>query len=141
MNLIHLFLFMLVLLVSGCIAGSSPALNDTGQAVASPRILVQNISIEHSVYKSAEVMRFSVLIDSNADIENAHVSASGISGKMNLRKIVNLTEGQNSVPFEFTLPRCNVCGGIRPGNHSLAVHVSCAGNVTADGSATVEIQQ
>lgn len=103
-------------------------------------IMIESIEIEKDLYYSAELMRFNATINSDTYLDEVSVKASGISGKMNLEKTVNLTEGDNIVEFEFGLPRCNVCGGIRAGTHTVNVGVYY-GELIAEHSASVEIEQ
>lgn len=174
MRIVHLSLgavFIILLLISGCISGGvteSPDAEDAQEevieeetapaeepAVEVPKIqelpepsvpegfeiFVGDIETDKDVYKSAELMKFSAPVDCNMDLEGAVVSATGISGKMNLQRPINLTEGENMMEFEYTLPKCNVCGGIRPGEQTINIRVHYNNDLIAENSASVEIQQ
>ena len=105
-----------------------------------PEISVAGVSTDKAVYHSAELLKLDVVVDSNMPLENAKVTASGINGRMNLEKTINLTEGENPVSFEYTLPKCNVCGGIAAGKYEISCGVSY-GNLTSGNSTLVEILQ
>ncbi|MCD6495909.1 MAG: hypothetical protein J7K54_01425 [Candidatus Aenigmarchaeota archaeon] len=103
-------------------------------------ISISGVSVEKKLYHSAETMRFNVSVDSDTAIDGLGISAEGISGKMLIDRKVNITPGTNLFEFEYALPRCNVCGGIRPGNHSLSVDIYYGGLIDTL-TLTVEIQQ
>ncbi len=84
-------------------------------------IEVLDVTTDKDVYKSAEKMTVEAMVYCSDDVEGVLMKATGISGKMNLEKTVDLVTGENAVTFEYTLPRCNVCGGIKPGTHSCSV--------------------
>jgi hypothetical protein len=85
-------------------------------------------------------MNLSIKIFSASALEGAEIHASGISGRMNLKKTANLSEGENEFTFTFTLPSCNVCGGIRSGTHDIECGVTY-GNTVIKNTTSVEIQQ
>ncbi len=158
-------LVLALLLVSGCINDSvsetagtldaesaGHALNDTGAEVTpieepdamlpdGANILVGDIVIENELYHSGELMRFNVSVSSDIYLEGVSVSAAGISGKMNMEKTVNISEGDNLIAFEFGLPGCNVCGGIKAGTHTIVTSVYYSGELVAGNSTSVEIRQ
>jgi len=84
-----------------------------------PLLEIVNVSTDKDLYHSAEVMTFKVLVYAVKDFEDVNVTANGIVNRLNATRIVNLTEGVSEVPFVYTLPRCNVCGGIRAGYYNI----------------------
>ena len=161
---------LIILMISGCISGSvtetqnAPEAPDTVQSAAVPEVQepVQNVEpaeevraetvpdgfvaevtgivTEKDVYHSNEVMKFTVTVYANGDLPGVDAKATGISGRMNLNQIVNLTAGENEMEFETRLPSCNRCSGISPGMHDIVVQLYY-GDLIAENSTKVEIQQ
>jgi len=101
---------------------------------------VTKVRTDKGLYKSADPMRIAATVHCSDDIEGVRVTATGISGKMNIEKAVDLKAGDNIVTFDYRLPRCNVCGGIRPGTHSCTVEAEY-GEVSSQDTVSVEIIQ
>ncbi|UCD02885.1 MAG: hypothetical protein JSV63_03840, partial [Candidatus Aenigmatarchaeota archaeon] len=101
---------------------------------------VKEIVTDREVYHSREVMKFNATIEANDDLSGAVVKARGISGKMNIERIVDINEGENNMEFEMPLPSCNRCSGIGAGMHTINVQLYY-GELIAGNSASVEIQQ
>lgn len=146
-----------MLLVSGCVSVSEtsnqglrePEITLVGetQLTQSPGAPIENVDIsvievsaDKDTYHSSENMNLSMIIRTSADIDEVMVTAKGINGRMNLQKIMNLTAGDNGVSFSYTLPRCNVCGGISAGSYDLSCEVSY-GNTTVKEKTSVEVLQ
>jgi hypothetical protein len=169
MRIVHLSLgivFIIMLLVSGCVSdvrSGAEESQEAGDDVLKEQDVVQeepeaveeapgesapegleasvrDIVTEKGLYHSAELMRFNATVESNMYLSEAMVKASGISGKMNIERTVDIEEGENIMEFETTLPSCNTCSGIRPGNHTISVQLYY-GELIAEASTTVEIQQ
>ena len=102
-------------------------------------VLDLNVSADKEVYHSGEILNLTLAISSNSRV-NATVLLTGISGKMNLERPVELDAGNNLLFVDFKLPGCNVCGGIHPGNHSILARV-VHGNSTWNRTLSVEIRQ
>ena len=159
MNRLHLMAvtgIVGLLMVSGCLTDSPdqglwvpesygpgdsalrlPEVKETAEDVD---ISITKVSADKDIYHSAELMNLSVLIHSSSDIEDVVVTAKGVSGRMNLQRTLNLSAGENGVSFTYTLPRCNVCGGIGEGTYDLSCEVSY-GNKTVNNSTSVQIVQ
>jgi hypothetical protein len=103
-------------------------------------IVINNISTDKSVYHSAEVMNLTARIYSEAELENVTVAVYGIDGRFNTEKNLDLEKGVNELSFTYTLPRCNVCGGIRAGDYNLSFSVRYK-NITTVDSTIINIQQ
>jgi hypothetical protein len=101
---------------------------------------LKNISTDKVVYHSSDIMNLSVVIYSDSYLENVTVKADGVNGRFNAEKVLNLKKGSNEVSFAYTLPRCNVCGGISAGDYSLSCSVSYK-NTTVIDSKMINIQQ
>lgn len=124
-----------VMVVCGCVEEMN------GDAAVNPlRISLENISTDKMVYHSSEIVNFNVAIYSNADLADAVVTVNGVGGRMNEKRILNLSEGLNDVSFTYKLPRCNVCGGIKAGMYDFSCTV-VYGNITVEDSLSVDIQQ
>ena len=104
------------------------------------KIYIKNISTDKAVYHSSDVMNLSLSIYSNSDLENVTVTANGINKKFNAAKTLELKKGSNDVSFIYTLPRCNVCGGISAGDYNLSCIISYK-NISVEASTMINIQQ
>ncbi len=135
--LFGLFWIVAVMVVCGCVAEQN---EDAAVMGNSLRISLTNISTDKTVYRSSEVVNLSVVIYSNAYLANAAVTAKGVGGRMNEKRILNLSEGLNKVSFTYKLPRCNSCGGIRAGMYNFSGEVRY-GNITVKDSLSVNIRQ
>jgi hypothetical protein len=101
---------------------------------------VVSVNTDKDLYHSAEVMKLTAVIASGEDVTGAVVTASGLNGKMSASKTVDLIEGGNTVEFEYTLPRCNTCGGIPAGSYTCTLSASY-GDSSVSKDFTVEIRQ
>jgi len=125
-----IFLEVTVLVIaSGCITNQ-----------AGDRLYLKNIITDKSVYHSSDVLNVIVIVESDSDLQDVTISVSGINGGLDDNMVVNLGKGLNNISFTYTLPRCNVCGGIRAGDYDISCEVS-HGNVKKVKSVTINIQQ
>jgi len=104
------------------------------------QIAFSNITTDKPVYHSSDAMNLTMLIYSASDIENVSVKASGINGRFNEEKLLDLKKGNNDISFAYTLPRCNVCGGISAGDYNLSFTISYK-NISIEDSTIINIQQ
>ncbi len=100
---------------------------------------VLSVTSDSGLYHSADRMVLTAVVGCSADAEGVTVRATGVSGKMDLEQTVNMTEGNNTVTFDYQLPRCNVCGGIRPGTYPCQVEAAY-GDSSSSGSVEVQIE-
>ena len=121
----YLALFFCLVLISGCV---------------SSEIEIREVSADKEVYHSAEVMNLTAEIYSSSGITNITVIASGVNNRFIEEKSMDLKQGLNKVSFTYTLPRCNVCGGISPGDYNLSFTVRYK-NITVEDSTVINIQQ
>jgi len=101
---------------------------------------IVNITTDKDVYHSNEIMGIGVILYSSKDADDVNVRCRGIEGRLNEERVVNLSAGRNHISFEFRLPRCNVCGGIREGIYRFECMVSW-GDTEENSSVYVEIRQ
>ncbi|MEA3343458.1 MAG: hypothetical protein U9Q92_04785 [archaeon] len=127
-----MFLAISVMLISGCVNES--------EDIEDARISLNNVSVDKAVYHSSEVVNLVMEIYSSTNAQNVTVTAKGIGGRFNKRRVLNLTEGVNELSFAYKLPRCNVCGGIREGKYNLSCEV-ISGSATIKDYVTVDILQ
>lgn len=110
------------------------------QQEADAGILVKSVSSDKELYHSAETMLLTAIVNCDSDMDGVTVTASGVNGRIDSVKTLDLKAGDNEVTFEHQLPSCNVCGGIRPGTYSCTVEASYGGT-SSSASAEIEIQQ
>ncbi|MCC7571364.1 hypothetical protein KO465_08605 [Candidatus Micrarchaeota archaeon] len=100
-----------------------------------------NLSADKSLYHSAEKMNLVIDVQSNVDATNVSLACSGIQNRFKYSKIVNLSFGINEFETSYTLPRCNVCGGIKQGTHEIKCSVSKGDDATVEKTLEIEIKQ
>ena len=110
------------------------------EQIGGVNISLKNVSADKAVYHSSDLMNLTVAIYSESDLENVTVAAEGINGRLNTEKTVDLKKGINEVSFTYTLPRCNVCGGISAGDYNMVCTVRYK-NITIEDSTIINIQQ
>ena len=132
MKKLFLIIFIIIglALVSGCVTKQ-----EEGIAIS-----LENISTDKALYHSSENVNLTVTVYSKSDLENVTIIATGINGRLNEKKILNLKTGINEISFSYNLPKCNVCGGISAGDYSMNCDVIYK-NITAEKSITINIQQ
>jgi len=96
-------------------------------------------------YKEREEMKIRLLIYSNTEITNVEVKVEGIknirnSNYLSLRKILNLSAGENEVNFSAWMPSCNACTGIPLGVHQLNASVWHEGKVLSYATKNIWIE-
>ncbi len=130
----NLFLISLVIIgliiISGCVTEQEEGIT----------ISLKNLSTDKALYHSSENVNLIAMIYSKPALENVTIIATGINGRLNEKRILNLKKGINEIHFNYKLPRCNVCGGIRAGDYNLSCRVIHK-NITAEKSITINIQQ
>jgi len=128
------FLIILIIIglffISGCITKQ-----EEGIAIS-----LKNLSTDKALYHSSENVNLTVMIYSESDLENVIIIATGINGRLNEKKILDLKTGINEIAFSYKLPKCNVCGGIKEGDYNLSCIVTYK-NITSEKIITINIQQ
>jgi len=130
------YLFLIILgiiglaLISGCVT-------EQGEGII---ISLKNLSTDKALYHSSENVNLTAVIYSKSDLKNVTVIATGINGRLNEQKILDLKTGINEIHFNYKLPRCNVCGGISAGDYNLSCEVIYK-NITIKKSIAINIQQ
>lgn len=117
--------------------GSFPAQAAQG---ADPVLDVASVKTDKDIYHSAEVMKIMAVVNAQEAVPGAVVTATGVNGKMSLSQTLDLSAGGNEVQFQYQLPRCNVCGGIREGNYTCTLSAS-RGSSSSSQDFVVEIMQ
>jgi len=130
-NLLLIVLIIMGLaLISGCVTKQEEAI----------AISLKNVSTDKILYHSSENVNLTAMIYSKSDLENVTIIATGINGRLNKQKILDLKTGINEIHFNYKLPRCNVCGGISAGDYSLNCEAIYK-NITEKKSISINIQQ
>lgn len=101
---------------------------------------MMSVSTDKTLYHSSETVNLTMIVYSNSTLENVIVTANGINGRMNEKKVLNLTAGPNEMSFIYKLPKCNVCGGIKAGSYNISCHMEYE-NISIDKSMIIDIQQ
>lgn len=82
------------------------------------------IAIENETYHSGEMMHVNVTVFAESELSDVELTVSGLTNKLGRDKIrevryVNLSPGENEIPFTFTTPSCTGCAKLDPGIHSV----------------------
>jgi hypothetical protein len=105
-----------------------------------PLLEIVNVTSDKNLYHSSEVMTLKVSVYAGKDLQDVNVTANGVVNRLNATRIVNLTRGVSEVPFVYTLPKCNVCGGISAGYYNITGGV-VYGNTTLANYTQIVILQ
>lgn len=134
--------FTLTLVFTVLVLIIATALPGLGEQKSSDNFFLEvvNVSTDKPVYHSSEVMKVHVFLYSESSLNDVSVSAESVNGRFKEKKLVNASKGLNEVSFTYTLPRCNVCGGIKVGDYEVKGTVEY-GNVTVNKSTKINIQQ
>lgn len=97
-----------------------------------------NITSDKPVYYSGEELRLNLTVNSPS-AGSLKIGIKGINGRVDISREENISAGENTLEFSHTLPRCNVCGGISPGNYSITCTLQ--GKNPENRTLTIEILQ
>jgi len=102
--------------------GDSPALNVEDVET----ILV--ITMENETYHSGETMPVNMTVFTEKEMPGVEITVSGLTNKLDRDMIsevkhVNLSQGENQIPFTFTTPRCTGCARLDPGLHNVTASI------------------
>ncbi|MBM3308986.1 MAG: hypothetical protein FJY77_01910 [Candidatus Altiarchaeales archaeon] len=92
------------------------------------------------VYHSAELLNITLAVNSSRSVQGVNVSLTGLNGRLNERKTMDLNEGSNQISIAYKLPRCNVCGGIKAGIYNITCRVDYE-NISSESSVVIDVQQ
>ncbi len=81
------------------------------------------ITSNKELFASGEIIVVTLNITSNQSIETK-IECNGVSNKLKFTQIQMLERGNNTISFDHKLPRCNVCGGIKPGKYNITCEVN-----------------
>lgn len=98
-----------------------------------------SIMPDRNVYHSADTMDLTLVVWANQNT-SATLETTGVAGRVNVERQVNLTEGLNELHVTQTLPSCNKCSGISAGTYPVTCRVSHE-NVSVNDTVEIEIQQ
>ena len=86
------------------------------------KIVSVEVFTDKERYTSGEEVKIQVIAYSNRPL-NATLRLEGIQGKIKVEKKIKLDSGINQFSFSFKLPKCNVCGGIKPGTKKIKCEI------------------
>ena len=89
---------------------------------------VLTIAIENETYHSGETMSVNVTVFTEKEMPGVAITVSGITNKLdrntiNEVKYINLSQGENQIPFTFTTPACTRCAKLDPGLHNVTASI------------------
>ncbi len=105
------------------------------------------VKADKSIYRSYEKINLSVELLSDQNLQDVFIEAKGITSRLkrdyfNQTKIIDLPKQTNQeIVFTQTLPSCNSCSGLSPGNYSITVSVTYQNKIIATKSINLKIKQ
>jgi len=129
-------LFLVILIIIGLSFISGCVTEQNEETIIS----LKNLSADKELYHSSENVNLTAIIYSKSDLKNVTVIATGINGRLNEKKILDLKTGINEIHFNYKLPRCNVCGGISAGDYNLSCRAIYE-NIMVERFIVINIQQ
>jgi len=107
---------------------------------ATAPVVQLELDTDKGTYHSRELMKIMLTIYSSQPIQNATLRIYGLGGRVNMKRNVNLNVGVGEFFFNYTLPACNVCSGIKPGKYNVSCVLSYGNRAVRDWK-TVEVRQ
>jgi hypothetical protein len=98
-----------------------------------------DITSDKQLYHSGEELRLNLTVNSPS-AGSLEIGIKGINGRVDISREENISAGENTLEFSHTLPRCNVCGEISPGNYSIICSL-IFGEKSENKTIWVEIRQ
>jgi hypothetical protein len=126
---------ILILLSSGCL------IHSTGDTLH-----VVSVGEQNAVYHFGDRVVINVSVYSPDAIKNITVKLSGLKNKLGQSKIhksknVDLEEGDNIISFKCWIPTCSPCNKLYPGSYYINATVMQNGEVIAEGSSIVRLEE
>jgi len=146
----YLFLNLLIIIfLAGC---SSKVLNEQMMINTnednSPTAFVQMTAVANkSIYSSYEQVILNIELLSNQDLSDVLVEAIGITSRLNINyfdqsQLVSLQKNTvKKITLSQTLPSCNSCSGLAPGNYTITVTADYQGKILATKKINLTIKQ
>jgi hypothetical protein len=108
--------------------------------------IVVQVSTDKYDYKSYDEMEITVIVDSPVIVDEVMIELRGIVNdwgvsKLKLNKKTSLSEGPNVVKFDYTVPKCYGCAGLKAGEYSINAKVLYNDIGVSNASTEVSIQK
>jgi len=106
-----------------------------------------NATANKSIYSSYEQVILNIDLLSSQDLSDVLVEAIGITSRLNRdyfnqNKLVDLQkQSAQKINFSQTLPSCNSCSGLVPGNYTITVSAVYQGKILATKKINLTIKQ
>ncbi len=106
-----------------------------------------NATANKSIYISYEKVIIDIDLLSNQNLNDVLIKAKGITSRLkrdyfNQNKIIDLPKQTNQkIILSQTLPSCNSCSGLSPGNYQIAVTAEYQGQILAAKKINLTIKQ
>lgn len=103
------------------------------------------VAIENETYHSGETMHVNVTVFAESELSDVELTVSGLTNKLGRDKIsevkyVNLSQGENQIPFTFITPPCTGCAKLDPGTHNVTASIVMNGE-TRNATATIILEK
>jgi len=107
---------------------------------------ITNVSTDKSLYHSKEIMNITVIASSRGDMSNTTLKLTGIQNRYGEAQLedeipVNLTPGRNILKYDHKLPTCSSCSGLSAGTYEIDVALVKDGNVIANTTYSIDLEQ
>ncbi|MDD5749801.1 MAG: hypothetical protein PHO91_03395 [Patescibacteria group bacterium] len=141
-------LFISLLFLGACTRQKTDQPNiNLAENNSTPIIVKMFVQSDKTAYRSYEKVNLSIDLISDRDLENVLIEAKGINNDFNRsyfnqNKTVNLKKQSTySLNFSQTLPACNSCFGLTPGNYNIKISASHQGKVLETETINLSISQ
>ncbi len=142
-----ILLAAITIFLSGCLENESKNLSPNKiKKNENPAKINITAKSDRTVYSSYEKIILDINITSDKELDDILVSAKGISafGKnyFDKNQSISFTKQKNqNIRLIETLPSCNSCSGLRPGNYKINILVTNQGEILNQSSINVTIKQ
>jgi len=126
---------------------NQPAINANELINKLPLDLRINATTNKSIYSSYEQIILNIELFSNQNLNDVLVEAIGITSRLNRNyfeqsKLVDLLkQSAQKISFSQTLPSCNSCSGLAPGNYTITITADYQGKILATKKIYLTIKQ
>ena len=135
--LLIFFTLIIAIFLSSCLR------SENNQNSPSIKIIAKT---DKSIYSSYEKINLDIKITASQELNEVAVLAQGISvygrNYFDESQTINLAKGKTqNLEFTETLPSCNSCSGLRPGNYVINISASHQGKILSEEIISINIKQ
>jgi len=146
----YLFLTLLIIIfLAGCSAkvSNEQTMVNVNKNNPPPTSLQMTAVADKSIYSSYEQVILNIELSSDQALNNVLIKAVGITSRLNRNyfdqnQLVSLQKNiVKKVTLSQTLPSCNSCSGLAPGNYTITITADYQGKILATKKINLTIKQ